>query len=237
MTNPGQPDSPQDPTGPADAGCPRRPEAATYLLGALSPAERADYSAHLDTCGDCLHEVGQLAGLPGLLARTPGEAVPKELPDDPVPAAVAAVRRYRTRRRTAVAASVVVLAGAVLGVGVLFGRAAPSTSGPSAVALPVQMQPVGGQPVTAELGFAQRSWGTAINLSCRLDGATGSAPEVFVLVAVAQDGSTQELARWQALPNEDAKIATATDLAPDQLRALEVRVTPTGSTVLRTEEV
>ncbi|HEY9413265.1 MAG TPA: hypothetical protein VIQ30_00775 [Pseudonocardia sp.] len=50
-------------------GCPRQPEAGAYLLGALSPGDRADYAAHLHSCEHCLREVGQLAGLPGLLGR------------------------------------------------------------------------------------------------------------------------------------------------------------------------
>ncbi|MGQ0481380.1 MAG: hypothetical protein ACT4O0_10200 [Pseudonocardia sp.] len=54
---------------PAEAVCPRLPEAGTYLLGALSPGERAAYAAHLEFCQQCLREVGQLAGLPGLLGR------------------------------------------------------------------------------------------------------------------------------------------------------------------------
>jgi hypothetical protein len=53
-------------------GCPRTEEAGSYLLGSLDPTERADYAAHLAHCPYCLREVGQLAGLPGLLARSPG---------------------------------------------------------------------------------------------------------------------------------------------------------------------
>lgn len=55
-------------------GCPREPEAGVYLLGALSPAERTGYAEHLAGCAHCLREVGQLAGLPGLLARNPAAA-------------------------------------------------------------------------------------------------------------------------------------------------------------------
>ncbi len=54
---------------PAEPACPRLAEAGTYLLGALSPGERAAYAAHLEFCPQCLREVGQLAGLPGLLGR------------------------------------------------------------------------------------------------------------------------------------------------------------------------
>lgn len=65
-------------------GCPRQPEAGAYLLGALSPVERAGYAEHLAGCEHCLREVGQLAGLPGLLARTP-TAAPDPHPAGPPP--------------------------------------------------------------------------------------------------------------------------------------------------------
>jgi hypothetical protein len=219
-----------------EPGCLRVGDAGSYLLGALSPADRASYAEHLDGCDECLHEVGRLAGLPGLLAHAPSDEPEPDPPPDLVPGAAAAIRRYRARRRLVGAASVVVLAGIVLGGGVLFGRTA-GAPGPQPVALPVQMQQVSAEPVNAQVGFARKDWGTAINLRCRLDRGSAAAPEVYVLVAVAGDGSVQELARWQARPGEDANISTATDLLPDQLRALEIKADPSGSTVLRTEEV
>jgi hypothetical protein len=274
VTGPGETDIPDQAPDPGGTRCPRVGDAGAYLLGALSPADRASYAEHLDGCGECLHEVGRLAGLPGLLAhapsdphrdagqgdsgqadagpgvRGPGERGPgstgpggrgprapvAEPPPDLVPGAVAAIRRYRARRRLAGAASVVVLAGIVLGGGVLFGRTT-GAPGPQPVALPVHMQQVSAEPVNAQVGFAKKDWGTAINVRCRLDGHSAAASEVYVLVAVAKNGSTQELARWQARPDEDANIAAATDLPPDQLRALEIKADPSGSTVLRTEEV
>ena len=240
MTEPGDQDVPDRAPVPGGARCPRVGDAGSYLLGALSPADRAAYAEHLDGCQECLHEIGRLAGLPGLLAHAPTDAdrgdPDEEPPPDLVPGAVAAIRRHRARRRLAGAASVVVLAGILLGGGVLFGRTAGAPA-PQAVALPVQMQQVSAQPVNAQVGFAEKSWGTAINVRCRLDGGSADAAGVFVLVAVAEDGSAQELARWQALPGEDANIATATDLLPDQMRTLEIKVDPSGSTVLRTSEV
>jgi anti-sigma factor RsiW len=44
-------------------------ESAPYVLGALSPAERAEYQQHLASCSICQAEVSDLAVLPGLLGR------------------------------------------------------------------------------------------------------------------------------------------------------------------------
>ena len=41
---------------------------AAYLLGALDPADRSAYEAHLADCRHCRRAVNQLAGMPGLLA-------------------------------------------------------------------------------------------------------------------------------------------------------------------------
>lgn len=45
-----------------------------YILGALSPADRLTYEAHLEQCLDCRESVAELGPLPGLLARVPGPA-------------------------------------------------------------------------------------------------------------------------------------------------------------------
>ncbi|RDV46603.1 hypothetical protein DOE76_00675 [Leifsonia sp. ku-ls] len=46
---------------------------AAYVLGALSPAERRAYEAHLRECARCAEALTELAGLPGILSRVPRE--------------------------------------------------------------------------------------------------------------------------------------------------------------------
>jgi hypothetical protein len=98
-----------------------RPELGVYVLGAISPADRARVSYHLASCSGCREEVAGLAGVPGLLHTVPAATVPElsgERPDDPsgppepldrLIGRVAAVRR---RRRRALAAAAAVLAAA-----------------------------------------------------------------------------------------------------------------------------
>lgn len=132
-----------DPTPPG--GCPRTGEVGAYLLGSLTPADRHDYAAHLPDCLYCLREVGQLAGLPGLLARSPGPPAGARLPvgsaeqrgvgegiaepgeqqrtgsEEPdvepsaVVAALAEIRRRRSRRRALLAAGFVLVAAVAVG--------------------------------------------------------------------------------------------------------------------------
>lgn len=58
------------PIGPPPMGyCPLTISVGPLLLGALAPADRDQFQAHLAVCPKCRDELVQLAGLPGLLAR------------------------------------------------------------------------------------------------------------------------------------------------------------------------
>jgi hypothetical protein len=167
---------------------------AAYVLGALSPADRRAFEAHLAGCAACREAVSELAGIPGLLSTLPpaeatgllDDAVPDAAGADVVPVAAlaAAARRSRARRRAlaAVAASALVvggvLAGASLDVGLGGGRsgtgsgepsAAPS-SGTAAEPVPGQvaldLEPVGAVDVHATLTATPQEWGTRLEWSC-----------------------------------------------------------------------
>jgi hypothetical protein len=206
----------------------------------------------MEGCEFCLREVSQLAGLPGLLARSPGPPLgsqPRpELPapspvsplgePGPVEAALREVRRQRSRRRGLVAASLVLVG--VVGVG---GTAVatttlsqPGTGVTAAAALPVQLQATPGTVATAAVALTEKDWGTEVVMRCRYGGTVGYAPPVYTLVATAADGSNTELAKWTAIPNKDVVLATATDLKPQQLASLEVH-DENGTIVLRSQHI
>ncbi|HTT51591.1 MAG TPA: zf-HC2 domain-containing protein [Streptosporangiaceae bacterium] len=97
-----------------------------YLLGALSPPERAAADAHLAWCTGCRAELVSLAGLPGLLGSIPAADVARltwagtglDAPDEPTPemplqpllTRATRLRRHLMRRRLAVAAAVSIIA-------------------------------------------------------------------------------------------------------------------------------
>jgi anti-sigma-K factor RskA len=92
---------------------------AGYLLGALTPAEAADFELHLGDCDACLRESTELGALPELLAAgAPPFEVPAGLADRVLATTVPPPPRRRSRWRvlvpiataTATAAAVLVVA-------------------------------------------------------------------------------------------------------------------------------
>lgn len=226
---------------------------AAYVLGALSPSDRRAYERHLSECDACRAGVAELAGMPGLLGTlTPAHAealvteVPaQELPDGgtapygvgPEPAPVislaslaVAARKTRTRRRslTAVAASALLVAGAVGGSVLadnnLFGTPDGGGTPPSATvagARTVELRPVGDADMRAELVVTPTTWGTSLRWSCHYppepgqkqsDGNyTPAEPVKYELVLVGQDGERTVAGTWSwsggTTPGLDASSA------------------------------
>ncbi len=228
----------------------------SYVLGALSPADREQFERHLAGCASCAEAVRDLAGLPGLLSRVDEQAVaapPEPAPDTLLPRLVREVRRERRRRTRlatglAAAAVGVVVAGAAT-VGVLTGQdttdAPPSANGtppaasPSGAASPGSdtqaMQPVGGAPVEGWVTMETVPWGTRITLLCTYapaPGGYGDEPAGYALVVRTRDGVEREVATWNAVPGRAMQLAAATSSGRADIASVEVR-TGDGRPVLR----
>lgn len=212
----------------------------SYVLGALSPAERRAFEQHLAGCKECARNVRELAGLPGLLARVDRTVledpeVMEPVPDTLLPGLVRDVRRAG-RRRTLVtaglaAAAAVVVAAVPLGVsGVLGGS--PSAPVPSASVSPVAqpMVPLGGAPVRASLAFASVAWGTRLDLTCTY-APTGEQyhqlpPRVtYALVVRTRDGHTEQVGTWRSLEGRTMRLTAGTSAPRNQIASVEVRTT------------
>jgi len=220
----------------------------SYVLGALSPAERRDYEEHLETCPACARAVQELAGLPGLLSHVDPDVLEDPPAEEPVPetllpALVREVRRSRRRRTTvagvlaAAAAAVVVTLGAVTLDAT--GGNNPPTAAPTSVApVGTAMKPVGypGSGMTADVALTPVAWGTRLDLVCSYARADqGSAPTAstqYVLVVRTRDGHSQQIATWHALPGRTMRLAAATSATAADIASVEVR-TATGQPVLR----
>jgi hypothetical protein len=204
---------------------------AAYVLGALTPADRRDFEAHLIGCPSCSAAVAELAGMPGLLGRVPADRVTGPapdagaVPDTLLPRLMAASRsdQRRTRRlRLAVAAGLTAAAVAVGAVVVAGDAGSPPTDPP-----PVAMTAVRSSPVTATYRLEQVAWGTKVHLQCsyvRDVGAYGPRDQtVYRLVAVPRGGGQEQtVAQWGVLPGQDATLAGSTDLPPARIDRLQL---------------
>lgn len=229
---------------------------AAYVLGALSPADRAAYEDHLKTCHDCQASVRRLAGMPGLLALarpdTASESAP--VPATLLPSLTARVLRYRRRRVRVIggliAASLVVMIALV---GSLLFRvpadsttaADPSSSattpGPtSATPVPTStaqvdetdlMTPVVPGPMSASLELVDKKWGTAITVICQYEQDIDDSI-AYDLTVIDVDGHLASGGSWRAVPGATSRVAAATSIPREQIASLEIRL-PDGRTILR----
>ncbi len=224
----------------------------SYVLGALSPAERQQFEQHLAGCDECSQSVRELAGLPGLLARVDPEIlksppVREPVPDTLLPALVRQVRRSQRRRvlvtsGLAAAAAMTVIVGSLAVTNALTGdgTSTPASPPPTAdVAIPEgrSMDPVGQAPVRASLAFESVDWGTRLNLTCTYftPGAHDYGPprEVeYAMFVRTLDGRTEQVATWRALPGRTMELTAATAAGRDDIASVEVR-TAHGTPVLR----
>ncbi|MCA1783083.1 MAG: anti-sigma factor [Dermatophilaceae bacterium] len=219
-----------------------------YVLGALAPSERLDFSQHLADCAECSQSVRELAGLPGLLAQIEvtdlepvlGPALPPTL----LPSLVREVRRSQRRRSAlvaAVAASAAALATSALTVGGALGDPGTTNAPTTAVtatpaALP--MLAVGPAPVRADVLVSSVAWGTRLDLTCSYESEEdeeeyGASPAAeYALVVRTRDGNIDRVATWRGLPGRTMRLSAATATSRSDIESVEVH-TVDGAIVLR----
>ncbi|MBY8871886.1 zf-HC2 domain-containing protein [Micromonospora sp. PLK6-60] len=204
-----------------------------YVLGALTPGERAAYERHLTRCAACREAVAEIAVLPGLLGRLDAAALAEFLPaaeDTRVPALLAAASERRRRERSGIrrryALTGLVAAALALVAGVTVAGLLPPAASPPAAA-PVRMvamTPVAaGAPVRAEIGLTGTRWGTEVTMRCGYDATAGyHKAYAFRLVAHGPDGQTEQLGSWLAAPGDDLRLSGATRFTGAELVRLEL---------------
>lgn len=216
---------------------------AAYVLGALSPADRAAFEAHASGCAVCRAELADLAPLPGLLARVSRtDAIDllsiDESADAPgadptrarvVDLGVARARRSRRARwLLASAASVVVIAGIVAVPTIVSQQADPVET--------IALELVEDVPLDASIRVEDVSWGTRLSLTCSY-GPAADAPYggwEYALVVVSTSGVESQLSTWRAFPDTTAQLAAGTALRSDEIAAIELR-TQSGEVLMRSE--
>lgn len=212
-------------------GCNFVHDDGAYVLGALSPAERAAYERHLTGCAACQHAVGEIAVLPGLLGRLDPGALKRAdeqlAPGTRLPALIEAAATARDRERrarrwryagTALAAACLALV-AGLGTGWL-GPTPMADDPPPAIAMRPEREAI---PVRAELRLQPATWGTQITMHCAYE-PSDSHVDTYVLhlAAYGPDGAREQVASWLAAPGDDITLTGATRFVRPDLVRLEL---------------
>jgi len=225
---------------------------AAYVLGALSDADRHEFEGHLSTCPTCYRGVGELAGMPGLLAELSREEVESidasGSPDEGLSALRPEMlgslleevsRRRRRARWLACTGGLAAAAAVAIGLFVAI-RPGPATSPPSpqtVVASALPMAPVTPSQLTATVNLVSHSWGTGIELNCTYAAeppGQSDDGDRLAMVAVGRDGSHTRLSTWIARPGIVASTAGDISLPVDQIASVQVVSADTGVIFLQT---
>lgn len=213
-----------------------------YVLGALSPSERAAYEHHLSGCPSCRQAVAEVAVLPGLLGRLDPAGF-EQISDPPsagprlttlVSAAGQARRRGRRMRRFQTAGAALAAAGLAIvvgfGVGWVGAGGTPETAPGSQL---TAMQPVASQiPIHAEVGLRSAGAGTEVTMRCWWEPTNPDGnPMSFELVAYDRDGAKQQVGSWAVSPGAEIVFTGATRFEQNQLERLEL-VRADGAAIL-----
>ncbi|MDQ7908388.1 zf-HC2 domain-containing protein [Phytohabitans sp. ZYX-F-186] len=218
-------------------------DSGAYVLGALSPSERAAYERHLAECPTCREAVGEVAVLPGLLGRldpagleqiASAPSAESRMPD--LLSAVTEVRRKeRSARRWRTAGSLLTAACLALfagfGAGILrdgssAGTQPPpvaqaTTPGPVKPRMVAMKSVVGELPITAEVGLTPTKWGTRVTVHCAYPAQGGqSKTYTYRLMAWDSEGEKEEIGSWSVSPGADEVFPAVTSFSPDQLARL-----------------
>ena len=186
---------------------------AAYVLGALSPQDRALFERHLAECDDCSAGVRALAPMPGLLATVPDLAWASDV-SEPPPSLLPGCAGVGVPAVSVAAAGVA--ACLVLATVLLVRQPSPST--PPAVA----MQPVSTSPVRATAVVQDVAWGTKITVHCTYDKNIYVPTADYSLVALDRSGTAYSLGTWR-LTTGVTTFTSGVALPRTDLRQMQIR--------------
>ncbi|WP_319445706.1 MULTISPECIES: zf-HC2 domain-containing protein [unclassified Mycobacterium] len=220
---------------------------AAYMLGSLSSAERREYEAHLETCDRCRTAVGDISGMPALLAMLDADdvrALAKEQPEPPplrpeVRTQVLDKVRWRRRRSRILTYGAVGLAAALLAVGLVIavrpGIVGLQSGTEQVTAQQLEMNKLVTTPFSATISVNSFAWGTRIDMACTYgdwSSGGGTPPSNLGMVVVGRDGSHTQIATWLGLSGATALPSGNTPEHVGEIAAVQLVSADSGQVLL-----
>lgn len=226
---------------------------AAYVLGALSTDERREFERHLTNCDGCKSAVAELAGMPGLLmkidattaealASTPDSENVFALPLAPIQSlALAAIKRKSVLRRKvaagmAIAASVVMVIGLIVGVNISSSSNPGSTQDSVATTgTKIAMVPIGTNAMVVNMHVTKKAWGTQFSWNCVYgsDSSSWSTPQAYDLVITDASGVATTVATWSQSGSSAKGLVASTGIPLAKIKTIDVRYSNSNSPVVR----
>ena len=216
--------------------CRHTRDAASYVIGALSPTERFEFEKHLAGCDVCTRAVRDLAGMPGLLGRVEPSTLEHPPPAEPMPDTllptlsrqVRGARRRRILAAGAAAAAVGALVTAVaLGADQAQQPAEPESGSEASGVAAQEMEPVGHLPVQGDVTLEPVTWGTRLGLTCLYNRNLSDyeLPRTMDLTVYVRTeaGRVERVGSWRAVSGKEMQVMAATAAKRDEISWVQVR--------------
>jgi hypothetical protein len=219
---------------------------AAYVLGSLSSSERREYEAHLETCDRCRAEVGELSGMPALLAMLDADDVLALDTEQAPPPLRPEVRqqvldkvRWRRRRSRLLTTAAVGLAAALLLVGVVVainpGIVGLQSGTAEVAAEQLPMSKLADTPFSATVALSSFAWGTRIDMACTYGnwaGGEAPPPSNLGMIVVGRDGSHAQIATWLGMSGATALPSGNTPMPVGDIASVQLVSVDNGTVLL-----
>ncbi len=194
---------------------------AAYALGALDPAARAEFEAHLQTCPACRARVEDALATVALLgAPMPGDLdLADEVPPDTLlPGLLRRARQERVRRRAVTTSIAIAAAACLVALVVVLWPSSTSTPSPA----PQALRAVAVSHITATAALVPKAWGTEIDVHCKYAESNAAGQHTYGLQVIDTAGQAHGAGSWTLSNAHSITFTGGTEVRRERIAKVQV---------------